>query len=152
MKWWRWVLALVVICGLAAAVYVAHLDRIVTQQFEGRRWTLPAQVYAAPLELYAGVPLSAAGLERELQRLQYRKVDRPDQPGRYSRRGEHFEIHLRPARFAFESRPAQRLLVDCAGPAVASLADAAGHARRRPAAGGQRRRLRPFHEFTLQSA
>ena len=34
--------------------------------FEGRRWTLPAQVYAAPLELYAGLPLSLADLEHEL--------------------------------------------------------------------------------------
>jgi hypothetical protein len=33
-------------------------DRSVTLQFQGRRWTLPAQVYAAPLELYVGAPLS----------------------------------------------------------------------------------------------
>ena len=126
MKWLWWALAPVVICVLLAAVYLARLDRIITAQFEGRRWTLPAQVYAAPLELYAGLPLSAAMLEHELQRLQYRKVDRADQPGRYSRQGDHFEIQLRPARFAFESRPAQLLRVDCAGEAVTSLTDAKG--------------------------
>jgi hypothetical protein len=34
------------------AIYVAYLDRVVTQQFEGRRWTLPAQVFAQPIDLY----------------------------------------------------------------------------------------------------
>ena len=37
--------------ALALAGYLFYLDRLVTRQFEGRRWTLPAQVYAAPLEL-----------------------------------------------------------------------------------------------------
>ncbi len=125
-RWWLWLLVLVAVCGLVGAVYVARLDRIITAKFEGRRWTLPAQVYAAPLELYAGLSMSAADLEHELQRMQYRKVDHPDQEGRYSRQGDHFEIMLRPARFAFESRPAQLLKVDCTGPLVTSLTDAKG--------------------------
>jgi penicillin-binding protein 1B len=37
------------VCAGAAAIYVIYLDRMVTHQFEGRRWTLPAQVFAAPL-------------------------------------------------------------------------------------------------------
>ena len=37
---------------IALLVWVLYLDRIITAQFEGRRWTLPAQVYAEPLELY----------------------------------------------------------------------------------------------------
>ena len=125
-RWWWWLLAPVVICGVLIAIYIARLDHIITAQFEGRRWTLPAQVYAAPLELYAGVPLAANDLEHELQRLQYRKVDRADQPGRYSRQGDHFEIQLRPARFAFESRPAQLLKVDCTQDAITSLSDDKG--------------------------
>ena len=48
-------IALLAMLGLLVAiVVVAILDRRVTQQFEGRRWTLPARVYAQPLELYAG--------------------------------------------------------------------------------------------------
>ena len=27
-------------------IWIFHLDRTITTQFEGRRWTLPAQVYA----------------------------------------------------------------------------------------------------------
>ena len=62
LKWQRplsW--PALVVAVLLIAAYVFYLDRTVTKQFEGRRWTLPAQVYAAPLELYAGLDLSAAG-------------------------------------------------------------------------------------------
>src|SRR5262245_48982639 len=64
-----------------------HLDRVVTRQFEGRRWTLPARVYAEPTELYVGQTLGADALEQELRRLGYTRVDRPQAPGTYWRRG-----------------------------------------------------------------
>jgi penicillin-binding protein 1B len=35
---------------IALLVWIVYLDRIITAQFEGRRWTLPAQVYAEPRE------------------------------------------------------------------------------------------------------
>ncbi len=44
---------------VAAIAVVAILDRRVTAQFEGRRWTLPARVYAQPIDLYVGQELSA---------------------------------------------------------------------------------------------
>ncbi len=33
VKIWRYVLVFVLVCGVALALYVAHLDRIVTTQF-----------------------------------------------------------------------------------------------------------------------
>ena len=51
------ILAAVVIVPLVIIVLV--LDHRVTAQFEGRRWTLPARVYAQPVELYVGQTLSA---------------------------------------------------------------------------------------------
>jgi penicillin-binding protein 1B len=123
---WRYLLGFVLVCGVALAVYVAHLDRIVTAQFEGRRWTLPAQVYAAPLELYTGENLSAADLEHELQRLQYRRVDHIDKPGSYSRLGDRFQISLRGARFADEVRPATLLNVDANGTGIVGMTEITG--------------------------
>jgi penicillin-binding protein 1B len=123
---WRYLLGIVLVCGVALAVYVAHLDRIVTAQFEGRRWTLPAQVYAAPLELYTGEDLSAADLEHELQRLQYRRVDHIDKPGSYSRVGDRFQISLRGARFADEVRPAKVLNVDANATGIVGMTEITG--------------------------
>jgi penicillin-binding protein 1B len=110
-----------------AVAYVVYLDRQVTHQFEGRRWTLPAQVYAAPLELYAGLPLTPGELERELQRLHYQRVDRGDAPGTYRVSSERLEVMLRPARFEDETRPATRLLIGANAAGVQSLRDADGH-------------------------
>ena len=104
-----------------------YLDRLVTRQFEGRRWTLPAQVFAAPLELYAGLALSPAELEQELQRLHYRRAERIDRPGTYHLQRGQFDVALRPARFAEESRNAQVLSIVAAPKGLESLRDSAGH-------------------------
>src|SRR5207248_2154884 len=96
------------ITALAVALYVLYLDLLVTHQFEGRRWTLPAQVYAAPLELYAGLALSPAELEGELQRLGYRRTTALDRPATYRVQGERIDVALRPGRFADAARTADR--------------------------------------------
>jgi penicillin-binding protein 1B len=107
-------------------IYLVYLDRLVTRQFEGRRWTLPAQVYASALELYAGLALTPAELERELQRLHYRRVERGTAPGTYHVSTERLEVMLRPARFADESRPAAQLVISANAAGVQGLRDGAG--------------------------
>ena len=65
------------VLALALLAWVLYLDRQITQQFEGRRWTLPAQVFAEPTELYVGQIFGADALERELKRLGYQRVAKP---------------------------------------------------------------------------
>ena len=74
------VVAAIVIVPLVIIVLV--LDRRVTAQFEGRRWTLPARVYAQPVELYVGQTLSAERCAQELDRLGYtrRRTRRSPEP------------------------------------------------------------------------
>jgi penicillin-binding protein 1B len=84
------VLALLLL--IAAIAIVAVLDRRVTKQFEGRRWTLPARVYAQPIDLYAGQQLSAQRVVAELERLGYLAVSDPDRPGTYRRRGQEISV------------------------------------------------------------
>ena len=118
--------------GLGAAfasaliLYVIHLDRIVTRQFEGRRWTVPAQVFAAPLELYAGLPWSAQDVETELARLQYRPATELERPGTYRLRGGRIEIAARSARFADGTRAAQQVVLAVGPSGVQSVRDARG--------------------------
>ena len=97
------------------------------KQFEGRRWTLPAQVYAAPLELYAGLAMTLPEIEHELERLHYRRADRLDRPGSYLLQGEHIAVALRPARFADETRAAQLLTITGGEKGIGSLRDSGGH-------------------------
>ncbi len=95
----RWLLRLVLLllAGLllVAGVYTVHLDRKVTTKFEGKRWELPARVYARPLDLFPGRQLRAADFEKELQLLHYRKVKQVSQPGEYQRRGGKFTVFTR---------------------------------------------------------
>jgi penicillin-binding protein 1B len=120
------VLGAVAMVVLIALVYGIYLDREVVHQFEGRRWTLPAQIYAAPLELYAGLPLTLADLEHELQRLQYRRVDRLERPGTYREQGARVDIAVRPARFADETRPASIVSITVDSSGIENLRDSAG--------------------------
>jgi len=124
-------LVLVAAGAAAAAVYVLRLDHLVVRQFEGRRWTLPAQVYAAPLELYDGLALSESDVERELQRLAYRRVDAqgsggPVRTGTYRRVGSRIDVGLRATRFADEARPAEQLSITVSDGAITSLRDGTG--------------------------
>lgn len=111
---------------LGCAGYVYYLDRMVTHRFEGLRWTLPARVYAAPLDLYAGLDLSQPQLEHELQRLSYHRVSDLQRPGSYRVSGDRVDVELRPARFADGSRPAMALSVAFGPAGIEDMRDAAG--------------------------
>jgi penicillin-binding protein 1B len=121
------VLAGVLLAGaLGCAGYVYYLDRMVTVRFEGLRWTLPARVYAAPLDLYTGLDLSQPQLEHELQRLSYHPVPRLQRPGSYRVSGDRIEIYLRPARFADGRRPAIPLSVSFGSTGIRDMRGAGG--------------------------
>src|SRR3954468_269128 len=123
---WRAVLGTVAFVVLALVGYYVYLDRDVVTQFEGRRWTGPPQIYAAPLDLYAGLPLLQTDMEHELQRLQYRRVDKLEHPGTYKEQGNRMDVALRPAAFSDESRPASILTVVQNAEGIESLRDSAG--------------------------
>ena len=117
------VLALLLL--VVAIAVVAVLDHRVTAQFEGRRWTLPARVYAQPIDLYAGQQLSAQRFVDELERLGYLAAANADRPGTYRRRGEQVSVYVREFRFADGPQAARsRSARVRRATAIASLEDA----------------------------
>jgi penicillin-binding protein 1B len=116
--------AVLLVCALlivAVALWVVRLDHLVTQQFQGRHWSVPARVYAAPLEIYAGAPVSAGDLEEELRRLHYRPGDPAAGAGFYRRKGNTFDLHARRARFSDEQREGQLLSISADDVAITAL-------------------------------
>ena len=111
---------------VVAITVLAVLDHRVTAQFEGRRWTLPARVYAQPIDLYVGQQLSSQRLADELERLGYLAVAKPDRPGTYRRRGDDLRVYVREFRFADELQEAKALRLSFADGMVTGLKDAAG--------------------------
>ncbi len=108
----RWLLVAGLLGFVALLAYTAWLDSEVRRQFEGKRWALPAQVYARPLELYPGLALTADQLQAELRRLDYRQQNRPHQPGTYSRRGRSLVITTRAFDFWDGHEPSRSLRVE----------------------------------------
>ena len=106
---------------LAAVVYTAWLDLEVRSQFEGRRWSVPARVYARPLELYPGMRLSADVLEEELRAAGYRRGASAEGVASYTRRGNDVELHTRAFRFWDGEQSPQRVRVRFRARQVAGL-------------------------------
>ncbi len=121
---------LLIVAGLAlaaiAAAWVVYLDRVVTREFQGRLWSVPARVYAEPLELYAGAPVGADDLEEELRRLHYRSGDPAAGPGAYRRHGGDFDLHARRVRFIDELREPERVSIRAGSNSITSLRHADG--------------------------
>ncbi|MGB8328259.1 MAG: penicillin-binding protein 1B [Steroidobacteraceae bacterium] len=111
---------------IVLVAWMTFLDRQVVREFQIRRWSEPARVYAEPLELYAGLGLSQSAVEQELRRLGYRRVERPDAAGTYSRTGTRLWLHARPVRFYDEARAARTVAISFGNTAIASIQDAAG--------------------------
>src|SRR5574344_917003 len=57
---------------LLAGVLIYH-EAVVQEKFSGKRWTVPAKVYARPLELFVGLKLNRDDFLSELEALGYRR-------------------------------------------------------------------------------
>ncbi|WP_041531392.1 penicillin-binding protein 1B [Syntrophotalea carbinolica] len=76
----------------AAIVYTVYLDFAVRGRFEGKRFALPARVYARPLEIYPGLELNISELTAELALLGYRQTAAAQEPGTYRWRGQGLDL------------------------------------------------------------
>ena len=111
---------------IAFAAYGVWLDRVIRTQFEGKRWALPARIYARPLELYSDLRITPAELVQELERLDYQKTARLDRPGSYNRGDTGLDLYVREFRFWDGSEPSRRVRVAFSGDHVSRLAGDAG--------------------------
>ncbi len=113
----------ILIPGFVFVVYIGYLDYSVRHLFEGKRWSIPAHVYASPTELYVGAPLKADAFEDLLQQLRYRKDRRLSTEATYFRNLNRFKVWTRPFRFWDEEQPSRGIEIDFVGGEVKSLKD-----------------------------
>ncbi len=102
----------IVIGSLFAAAYVLQQDELVRKQFEGKRWALPARVFARPLELYEGQSLVPDDLHKELQLLNYTFVTHLVGTGQFKRDKNTFYIQTRGFQFAEDQEISRRIRID----------------------------------------
>jgi penicillin-binding protein 1B len=113
---------LFVLTGLAAgSVTVFYLDNVVRDRFEGKRWKLPARVYARPLDLYPGRKLTPSQMVAELALLGYRETPRSQEPGSFHLQHRVLELVTRPFHFGDGLEESRSLRVTFADGSVQAL-------------------------------
>jgi penicillin-binding protein 1B len=115
---------LVLLVLVALGLYVNYLDQVIRQKFDGKRWALPAVVYARPLELYPDLPFTAAMLAEELQLGGYRRDKAASDPGGYDLAGNVMNLVTREFAFADGVEKSARIRVEFAGSSVKRISSA----------------------------
>lgn len=118
--------------------YLIYLDGEVRARFDDLSWQIPSRVYARPLRLAPGLPMSVDALERELSFARYRSVDAAMAPGTYHRAGARLVIARRAFVYLDGRERERRFDVRLANGRIAGLTDAdsgapIAHARLDPA-------------------
>jgi penicillin-binding protein 1B len=114
---------------LAVAAWLLHLLVTgigVAWKFEERRWDVPAGVYAAPLELYPGLPIDAPGLAGVLDQLGFEAVSAVARPGQYSLARNRLALWTRSFQFWDTLDPSEQYRVEFDGRRVRAILDADG--------------------------
>ena len=103
--------------------YLGFLDYNVRKQFEGKRWAIPARVYASPVELYAGYALSAANFEALLKMLHYRQDSKLSAQGTYFKNGSQFRVRTRNFAFWDQQQPSMLMQLAFNDTGIATITD-----------------------------
>ncbi|MFV0437139.1 MAG: penicillin-binding protein 1B [Desulfopila sp.] len=88
-------LFLLLLGGLFLMHSISQLSDEITEKFTGKRWAVPATIYARPLELYQGLEIDPNMLERELELAAFRKETPVHGSGGYNRQGARFNLVTR---------------------------------------------------------
>jgi penicillin-binding protein 1B len=113
--------------GLAAgflAPYLVYLDAQVRSRFDDLSWDLPSRIYARPLELKPGMPMSAEALLLELDAARYTLDAAAKVPGTYAQSGAKFTIARRAFADLTGREPARHIGVTVSASTLTALADA----------------------------
>ncbi|MBK8676078.1 MAG: penicillin-binding protein 1B [Cellvibrionales bacterium] len=129
----RWWVSLLIFTAKCAAVVIpfvllasVYVDSLVRNKFEGRKWTIPAKVYAKPLELYPGQPFSAKGMTDALTLLGYQASSAAGFPGQYRQTGDSVEMHTRGFAFADQPEPSRHVRLDFNSSGITQIYDKSG--------------------------
>jgi penicillin-binding protein 1B len=88
-------LTLLAFSMVIVTLWLVFLDFQVRTKFDGKKWAIPARVYARPLEIYEGLLLKPEELKRELHSVGYRHIKDVYEAGQFSVKGNAYNIITR---------------------------------------------------------
>ena len=104
-------------------LYSVSLGVHVVGEFEDRHWDVPAHVYAAPLELYAGVAVSQDALIGQLGQTGHRRVTALSRPGEFVAAPGEVRVWTRAFPFWDGEEPSRRLRIHFDRDRLVSISD-----------------------------
>ena len=127
-SFWKWFkrlfllgLALGIILLILLGLYTYHLYKTEVPKFDGRRWSVPAEFYAQPQELYVGAKTSASELEKHLLDLGYKRSSNINVPGDFSRQSNVIKVFVREFQFWDGMQAAKQLQITSRGGSISEL-------------------------------
>ena len=101
--------------------YLGYLDYTVRKQFEGKRWSIPARVYASPVEIYSGYQATSENFEDLLLQLHYRRDYHLSSEGTYNRKGRRINVKTRSFNFWDKRQESHQLRIKFAADTVTKI-------------------------------
>ena len=123
---WIWIFKLTTVLLVLGVVALIYIDAQIRHRFEGHRWSLPAKVYARPLELFAGQQLAQGQLKFELTQLGYRWVTQAKAPGQVQKTNQGMIIYSRGFRFVGGDEQGHLVEVNLVGDKIVGLRQTSG--------------------------
>lgn len=119
----RWTLIAVIIFVPLFIYYLSHLDQKIRKKFEGKRWDIPAKIYANPLELYVGSRVTLAEFKDLLAQLHYRLDAAVSSEGSYQASGQQVTLRTRSFSFWDGAQPSLHLKISFSSAGIKSIAE-----------------------------
>jgi len=103
-----------------------QLSNEIQQKFDGKKWALPAIVYARALELYPGRKITPSMLEEELVLSGYRQEENVSGSGGFLREGDFFTVFTRDFVYPSGKEAGQKLHITFADDTLRSIVSTTG--------------------------
>ena len=120
---WYVILQLFIIALLCGIAYLVWLDHRVTSEFEGKRWSLPARVYARPLELYIGATIAKDELSKVLNSLAYQHRASLQGSGQYQKQANSIRLISRVFDFWDRQEQSKKIRIEFSAGRILSITD-----------------------------
>jgi len=102
-------LSLVLIPILLLGALLLTLNNKIRNTADDKKWSIPSTVYARPLALYSGAPVSQQDLKSELMLLGYQFVSKVTKPGQATFSHKRAEVYTFGFQFPDELAPARQI-------------------------------------------
>lgn len=101
--------------------YLGYIDYTVRKAFAGKPWSIPAKVYASPVDIYSGYKISLSQFERFLHQLNYRHDYQLASEGTYYKKGSQISLKTRHFDFWDKQQDSKLIRVDFAKKSIRRL-------------------------------